>query len=287
MPYRRYGETAGSVLGELDGVKGLSASEALEFNCASRFLGTGAACNALDCALWDWRAQHLERPAWSLLGLSRPHPTTTAYTLGIDSPEEMRRAAKANAARPLLKIKLGGADASRDGERLRAVRRGAPGAELIVDANEGWTPKNLRDLLPIAEQAGVTMIEQPLPAGRDQALSSIDTPVLFGADESAHTSDSLRALQDKYQVVNIKLDKTGGLTAAIAMAQAAETQGFEVMVGCMVATSLSMAPALLLTAFARYVDLDGPLLLEKDREPGLNYRNSTVSWPDERIWGTP
>lgn len=287
VPYARYGQTVDTVLRELDPIRTLSVTQALDVECAERLLPAGAARNALDCALLDWRVQHLGQAAWTLLGLPEPGRVTTAYTLGIDAPGEMRRVAAANRRRPLLKIKLGGADAGCDGERLRAVREGSPGAELIVDANEGWTPRQLESLLPVAVDVGVAMIEQPLPAGGDETLSGLDSPVPIGADESAHTPEGLPALRNKYQVVNIKLDKTGGLTAALAMARAARAQGFEVMIGCMVATSLAMAPALLLAGFARFVDLDGPLLLNKDREPGLSYRQSLVEWPNERLWGTP
>lgn len=286
VPYRRYGESIASVLEQLDRVGKLGRTEALDFECANRKLNAGAARNALDCALWDWRARHLGEAVWTLLGLPEPRPTATAYTIGIDSPDGMYGAARANRARPLLKVKLGGADAARDDERLRAVRRGAPDAELIVDANEGWAPKRLQSLLPVAEAVGITLIEQPLPVGRDDALLKIDTPVSIGADESAHTAAGLGQLRGKYQVVNIKLDKTGGLTAGLLAVRAAQAVGLEVMVGCMVATSLSMAPALLLAGFARYVDLDGPLLLKQDREPGLVYRDSIVEWPSARFWGT-
>lgn len=287
VPYARYGETVESVLGELSGVGALSESEALDVDCANRLLPAGAGRNALDCAMWDWRAQSLGRTVWDQLGLPGPGLTATAYTLGIAPPDEMRERARANRHRPLLKIKLGGDDAAFDGDRLRAVRDGAPDAELIVDANEGWTPARLEALLPVADDVGVSMIEQPLPAGRDEALLGLDSPVPIGADESSHSARGLPALRGKYQVVNIKLDKTGGLTTALGMARAARAQGFEVMIGCMVATSLAMAPALLLAGFARFVDLDGPLLLRKDREPGLNYRDSLIEWPNERIWGTP
>ena len=287
VPYARYGETVDSVLRQLAAVAQLGVAEALDGECANRLLPAGAARNALDCALLDWRAQHLGRAAWELLGLPPPGAATTAFTLGIDTPEAMRRVAAANRHRALLKVKLGGADAGRDGERLRAVRDGSLDAELIVDANEGWTPRQLEALLPVAAATGVTLIEQPLPAGRDDALLNLGAPVRIGADESAHIPEGLPALREKYQVVNIKLDKTGGLTGAAAMARAARAQGFEIMVGCMVATSLAMAPALLLAGCARFVDLDGPLLLENDRKPGLNYRDSLITWPNERIWGTP
>ena len=287
VPYRRYGETVESVLRELAPVRAMSTAEALDAGRANSLLPAGAARNALDCALLDWRAQHLGQAAWNLLGLEKPGEATTAYTLSIGTPQEMRRMAAANRHRALLKIKLGGADARRDGERLRAVRDGSPDAELIVDANEGWTPQRLESMLPVAADTGVAMIEQPLPAGQDEALLNLNAPVMIGADESAHTPESLPALCNKYQVVNVKLDKTGGLSTALAMAKAARAQKFQVMIGCMVATSLAMAPALLLAGYARFVDLDGPLLLKEDRVPGLNYGDSQVAWPNERIWGTP
>ena len=242
VPYRRYGETVESVLRDLAPVRAMSTTEALDAGYANSLLPAGAARNALDCALLDWRAQHLGQAAWNLLGLEKPGEVTTAYTLSIDTPKEMRLMAAANRHRALLKIKLGGADARRDGERLRAVRDGSPDAELIVDANEGWTPRRLESMLPVAADTGVAMIEQPLPAGQDEALLNLNAPVMIGADESAHTPGSLPALRNKYQVVNVKLDKTGGLTTAVAMAKAARAQGFQVMIGCMVATSLAMAP---------------------------------------------
>ncbi len=285
VPYRRYDETVASVLAQLEPIRRLPQSHALDYECANRVLDAGAARNALDCALWDWRARKLGRSVWALLDLPEPRPVTTAYTIGIASPDSMGKAARANRARPLLKVKLGGVDAARDGERLRAVRAGAGDAELIVDANEGWSRDRLLAMLPVAEAVGVTLIEQPLPAGQDQALLQIDTPVSIGADESVHTADGLAALRGKYQVVNIKLDKTGGLTSGLATLRAARSLGFEIMVGCMVATSLSMAPAMLLAGSARFVDLDGPLLLAHDREPGLLYRDSVIGWPDTRVWG--
>ena len=287
VPYRRYGETVESVLAQLGRMTRIAQADALDFECANKLLPAGAARNALDCALWDWRAQHLGEAAWTLLGLPKPRSVATAYTIGIDSPEAMRRVAMANRRRPLLKIKLGGADAPRDDTRLRAVREGAPNAQLIVDANEGWTPEQLLALLPVAEATGVALIEQPLAAEQDDMLLNVRSPVLIGADESAHAPEGFRRLRGKYDVLNIKLDKTGGLTAGLASARAARGLGFEVMVGCMVATSLAMAPALLLAGLARFVDLDGPMLLKADRELGLEYRNSIIECSEHRLWGTP
>jgi L-alanine-DL-glutamate epimerase-like enolase superfamily enzyme len=245
-------------------------------------LPAGAARNALDCALVDLEAKTLGRRAWELFGKPAPHACTTAYTISLGSPEAMAEATAKAAHRPLLKIKLGGEG---DAERIAAVRKAAAESELIVDANEAWTPNNLERNLAACADAGVTLIEQPLPAGHDDALAHIRRRVAVCADESVHARDSLAALRDRYDAVNIKLDKTGGLTEAMAMADAAQALGFEVMVGCMVATSLAMAPAMLVAQQARYVDLDGPLLLARDRDDGLRYDGSTVYPPDAALWG--
>jgi L-alanine-DL-glutamate epimerase-like enolase superfamily enzyme len=242
----------------------------------------GAARNALDCALVDWEAKSRRQRAWDLLGRPMPKPCVTAYTISLGSPETMAAATEKAAHRPLLKIKLGG---DGDGERIAAVRRAAPKSELIVDANEAWTPSNLEPNLAACAEAGVTLVEQPLPAGWDETLGRIRRPVRVCADESVHDRQSLEALRGRYDAVNIKLDKTGGLTEALAMADAAKALGFDIMVGCMVATSLAMAPAMLLTAQARFVDLDGPLLLARDRDHGLHYDGSLVHPPDPALWG--
>jgi len=282
VPYPRYGDDPAVVAAAINAFQG-----PFERRELLHALPAGPARNAIDCALWDLEAKLSGQPAWQLAGVSRPVEIPTAFTLPLDSPSAMGQQARLEQWRPLLKVKLGSDDVAADIERLRMVRTQAPGVGLIVDANEGWTPARLEALLPVADDVGVSMIEQPLPAGRDEALLGLDSPVPIGADESAHLPGGLPALRGKYQVVNIKLDKTGGLTTALAMARAARAQGFDVMIGCMVATSLAMAPALLLAGFARFVDLDGPLLLRKDREPGLNYRDSLIEWPNERIWGTP
>jgi L-alanine-DL-glutamate epimerase-like enolase superfamily enzyme len=242
----------------------------------------GAARNALDCALWDLEAKRSAQPAYRLAGLAAPGPLTTAYTISLGSPEQMARDAGSAAARPLLKIKLG---AEGDGARIRAVRAAAPNAELIVDANEGWSAGNLEANLDACARAGDTLVEQPLPADADGTLAKLRRPILVCADESVHDVESLPHLAGKYDAINIKLDKAGGLTEALALATAAERNGFMLMVGCMVSTSLSMAPAILVAQRARVVDLDGPLLLARDRPDGLRYEGSTVHPPLPALWG--
>jgi L-alanine-DL-glutamate epimerase-like enolase superfamily enzyme len=242
----------------------------------------GAARNALDCAFWDLAAKRAGRPVHELLGLPAPQALTTAYTISLATSAAMAQAAAAAAGRALLKVKLGGAD---DPARIAAVRRAAPASELIVDANEGWAPDDLAQNLAAYAQAGVTLVEQPLPAGRDDALAGIARPVPICADESAHASASLAALVGKYDAVNIKLDKAGGLTEALVMARQAQALGLTLMVGCMVATSLAMAPAMLLAQRARVVDLDGALLLARDRPDGLRYEGSRIHPATPALWG--
>jgi L-alanine-DL-glutamate epimerase-like enolase superfamily enzyme len=242
----------------------------------------GAARNALDCALWDLEAKRTGKPAHELAGMAAPQRLVTAYTISLASPEEMAVATLKAADRELLKVKLGGAG---DPERITAVRRAAPHAELIVDANEAWTRQNLTDNLAACAAAGVTLIEQPLPDGHDDVLSAFRHPVPICADESVHARDSLAALCNKYDAVNIKLDKTGGLTEALATAEEAARLGLTVMVGCMVATSLAMAPAMLVAQRARLVDLDGALLLARDRLYPLRYEGSRVHPPSRALWG--
>ena len=281
VPYARYGETPEATLAAL-----LSMREALRKGLSRQALQTalpaGAGRNALDCALIDLEAKISGRRAWELLGRQAPRACTTAFTISLGTPETMAAATAKAANRPLLKIKLGG---DGDGDRIAAVRKEAPESELIVDANEAWTPANLEPNLAACEAVGVTLIEQPLPAGQDGLLARIRRPVAVCADESVHDRASLDGLRERYDAINIKLDKTGGLTEALAMADAARALGFEIMVGCMVATSLAMAPAMLLTPQARFVDLDGPLLLAKDRDGGLRYDGSTVYPPDAALWG--
>jgi L-alanine-DL-glutamate epimerase-like enolase superfamily enzyme len=279
VPYARYGETPETTKTAIEAldpalIRGGAPLRTL--------LPAGAARNAVDCALIDLDAKREGRRAWHLLGQPHPQPCTTAYTLSLASPAEMANAAAIAAHRPLLKIKLGTED---DRERLRAIRAAAPEAELIVDANEGWRADNLESMLDACAAAAVTLVEQPLPAEDDAALATIPRPVAVCADESAHDRGSLSRLVGRYDAVNIKLDKTGGLTEALAMAEEARALGLDIMVGCMVGTSLAMAPGMLLAPRARYVDLDGPLLLQKDRPEGLIYDGSTIYPPDAALWG--
>ncbi len=277
VPYARYDETLDSVAAQIAGLpEGISRADLQEA------LEAGAARNAVDCALWDLEAKQAGKRAWELAGLSAPRPEITAYTLSLDAPEKMEASARKHAHRPLLKIKLGTPD---DMPRLEAVRRGAPGARIIVDANEGWSAEVYSDLAPHLVRLGVALVEQPLPAGQDEALIGLERPVPLCADESCHDRASLPALKGKYDVVNIKLDKTGGLTEALALRDAALAGGYGIMVGCMVGSSLAMAPAVLLAQGADVVDLDGPLLLAEDRDPPLTYDEAGVHPSDAALWG--
>lgn len=281
VPYARYDETVDGVIATIlscaaDLKKGMT-REALQ----SR-LPAGAARNGLDCAFWDLEAKRGGRPAWQIAGIPAPKPVETAFTLSLGTPESMREAAAKNAARPLLKVKLGGEG---DVERIEAVRAGAPTSKIIVDANEGWSVEQYQALAPVLVKLGVTLVEQPLPAGKDDALLDIERVLPVCADESCHDRASLARLVGKYDAVNIKLDKTGGLTEALAMREAALAAGFDVMVGCMLGTSLAMAPAFLVAQGAPYVDLDGPLLLAADRDDPVRYEGSMMQPPAARLWG--
>ncbi len=281
VPYARYGETPDGTAAAISALRDALA-HGLDRAGLQQAMPPGAARNALDCAFWDLEARRSGRPVHALAGLPAPGPRVTAYTISLGTPEMMAEAARAAAAHALLKVKLGGAG---DPARIRAVRAAAPHAELIVDANESWNPADLANNLAACAEAGVTLVEQPLPAGRDAALADIVRPIPVCADESVHDRASLASLVGRYDAVNVKLDKTGGLTEALAMADEAERLGFSLMVGCMVATSLSMAPAVLLAQRARVVDLDGPLLLAKDRADGLVYADSQVHPPTPALWG--
>ena len=281
VPLARYEQT---VEGEAARLKELAQAVAggLDREALQSALPAGPARNALDCAFWDLEAKRAGKPAHVLAGLSLLRPVTTALTISLGTPESMAAAVQKIAQRKLLKIKLGG---DGDPARIAAVRRAAPQSQLIVDANEGWTEKNLAENLRACAEAGVTLVEQPLPAGRDHALASIARPIAVCADESIHDRASLASLAGKYDAINIKLDKSGGLTEALALAEEAERAGLAIMVGCMVSTSLAMAPAMLVAQRARVVDLDGPLLLAKDREGGLRYEGSEVFPADPQLWG--
>ncbi|WP_238366839.1 N-acetyl-D-Glu racemase DgcA [Mesobacterium pallidum] len=277
VPYARYDETLDSVTAEIEGLPAGFSHDDLP--C---LLPAGAARNAVDCALWDLKAKQAGKRIWDLLGLEVPGPEITAYTLSLAEPDQMRADAAKNAHRPLLKIKLGTPD---DMARLEAVRAGAPDARIIVDANEGWSAEVYADLAPHLVRLGVALVEQPLPAGEDEALIGMERPVPVCADESCHDRASLPGLKGKYDVVNIKLDKTGGLTEALALRDAARAEGYSVMVGCMVGSSLAMAPATLVAQGAMVTDLDGPLLLAEDRETPLRFDENGVHPPEAGLWG--
>jgi L-Ala-D/L-Glu epimerase len=281
VPYARYGETPDGIVAAIEMLRP-ALRQGLDRAALQRALGPGAARNALDCAYWDVNAKQTGRRAYELAGTDKPVPLTTAYTISLASSADMAAAAERAAWRPLLKVKLGGDDAA---GRIAAVRRAAPRAEIIVDANEGWSVDNVEDNIAACADAGVTLIEQPLPQDRDDALARIKRPIAVCADESVRDRASLDALAGKYDAVNIKLDKAGGLTEALALAAEAERRGFAIMVGCMVATSLAMAPAMLVAGRARYVDLDGPLLLAKDRDGGLRYEGSLIRPAESALWG--
>ncbi len=280
VPYARYGESIESVVAQIESLR-RDIETGTGRDTLQRLLPHGAARNALDCALWDLEAKIRDLSAFELAGLAPPEPVVTAYTLSLGTPEAMAAAARA-ANRPLLKLKLAG---DGDTERLAAVRAAAPAATLIVDANEAWSAANLDANLAACVAQGVVLIEQPLPAGEDAILAEIAHPVPLCADESLHDRADLAHLRGRYEAINIKLDKTGGLTEALALATAAEALGFQLMIGCMVASSLAMAPALLLAGRARYVDLDGPLLLARDRPEGLVYEGARVFPAAPALWG--
>ncbi len=277
VPYARYGETLESVAEEIAALPEDVTRDALQ-----ALMPAGAARNAVDCALWDLEAKRTGKRVWELAGLAAPGPEITAYTLSLNTPERMQAQAANHADRPLLKIKLGTPD---DMPRLEAVRAGAPGARIIVDANEGWSAGVYADLAPHLLRLGVELVEQPLPAGADDALLGLARPVPVCADESCHDRASLLGLAGKYDTVNIKLDKTGGLTEALSLRDAARAAGFGVMVGCMVGSSLAMAPAVLVAQGAAVTDLDGPLLLAEDRANALTFDAAGVHPPAAELWG--
>jgi L-Ala-D/L-Glu epimerase len=281
VPYARYGESVDSVRAQIEAMRP-QLGAGIDRRGLQTAMPPGAARNALDCAFWDLEAKRTKRPVHELAEIPAPLALTTAYTISLAAPEAMAETAKGAAGRSLLKIKLG---AEGDSARIAAVRAAAPQAALIVDANEGWNESNVAANVAACAEAGVVLIEQPLPEGQDQALAHMCRPIPVCADESVHDRSSLSALSGRYDAVNIKLDKAGGLTEALAMVAEARRQGFTIMVGCMVATSLSMAPAILIAQQARFIDLDGPLLLSRDRPNGLRYADSMVFPPSPVLWG--
>ena len=281
VPYARYGESTDSVIQEIRTIKS-DLEGGLDRERLQNLLRPGAARNAVDCALWDLDAKRVGASVAELAGLSPLKPLVTAYTLSLDTPENMYAAAKDARERPVLKVKLGG---DGDGERIAAVRDAAPDAKLIIDANEGWTAQNLQENLDACARMRVALIEQPLPANDDSALLSAERAVPVCADESAHDRTGLPSLIGRYDAINIKMDKTGGLTEGLALAKAAEASGLSIMVGCMLATSLAMAPAFVLAQLASTVDLDGPLLLAEDRKPCFHFEGSLMMPPEAGLWG--
>lgn len=281
VPYPRYDETPEGVVAEIESRRAAIESGLTRDDLLTA-LHAGAARNAIDCALWDLEAKQAGRRVWELAGLAEPAPCASAMTLSLDTPENMGRAAAAHAALPLLKLKVTGEG---DLERIRAVHENAPQARLIVDANEGWRPENVERMIAACAGARVELIEQPLPAAEDGALRGIDSPVPLCADESCVGIAGLNRLRGLYDFVNVKLDKAGGLTGALALTRDARSAGFGVMVGCMVGTSLAMAPAMLAAQLAEIVDLDGPLILAKDREHAIRYKDSLMHPPDASLWG--
>jgi len=281
VPYPRYGESLDSVSAQIESVR-REIEGGMERAALADALPAGAARNALDCALWDLQAKRSGRRAWELAGMAAPPPVVSALTLSLDTPENMAVAARASAHLPLLKLKVTGEG---DLARVQAVRGGAPDARLIVDANEGWRPEMLDSLLPALADLGVEMVEQPLPAGDDDALIGRALAIPVCADEACHTRADLDRLEGRYPMINVKLDKAGGLSEALALVREARARGFQIMIGCMVGSSLAMAPALLLTPMAEYIDLDGPLLLARDCQPALRYDGMTVYPPEPQLWG--
>jgi L-alanine-DL-glutamate epimerase-like enolase superfamily enzyme len=280
VPIARYKQTCASVITQIDSTK---ATLNLDRDRLQELLPAGAARNALDCALWDLEAKRSGKRVWELANIRIVDGVDTAFTLSLDAPERMAIAAKTHASAPILKLKLGGDDL--DLARVEAVHHATPAAHLLIDANESWSPEHYRKIVPRLKQLGVKLIEQPFPADADEVLEMLDHPVPVCADESCHTSADLRRLTNRYEVINVKLDKTGGLTEALCLCERARESGFSLLIGCMVGTSLSMAPARLLARAADYVDLDGPLLLARDREHPLPYGNGRIGLPSVKLWG--
>ena len=282
FPYARYGEDIDSVQKQLNSVRS-EIEHGLDRQALLNVLAPGAARNAVDCALWDLEAKRAGVRVWDLADLPAPEPVTTVYTLGVDEPAIMGERARENSDRPRLKLKMTGDGA--DLERVRNIHKNAPNARLVVDANEGWSIEQYLEYAPQFKELGVEMIEQPLPSTDDEQLSGVDRPIPVCADESCHDRATLKSLVGKYDMINIKLDKTGGLTEALNLRDAALKQGLGIMVGCMIGTSLAMAPGILVAQEAAIVDLDGPLLLAEDRAPGLSFTGSVIHPPEACLWG--
>ena len=280
VPIRRYNQTIESVLAQIESVKTATPPDRLRLQ---EILPAGAARNALDCALWDLAAKISGKRVWEMANISIVSEIETSFTISLDAPEEMGAAAELNAAAPILKLKLGGDNV--DLARVEAVRDSAPVARLLIDANESWSPDHYKKIVPALKRLGVELIEQPFPANADDVLENLEHLVPVCADESCHTRADLPRLKNRYDAINVKLDKTGGLTEALVLAARARASGFKLLIGCMVGTSLGMAPARTLAGADDYVDLDGPLLLARDRDHGLPYQNGRIGLPAKELWG--
>lgn len=280
VPIKRYGQSAESVLAQIDSIKG---ERTLNRQVLQELLPAGAARNALDCALWDLEAKRAGKRAWELADLPLVDEVETSFTISLDTPENMAGAAAAAAELPILKLKLGGDNL--DLLRVESVHKTALSARLIIDANESWSPDHYRKIVPTLKELGVELIEQPFPADADEALETLNHPIPICADESCHTTVDLPRLKHRYEVINVKLDKTGGLTEALRLCESARETGFKLLIGCMVGTSLGMAPARVLASTAEYVDLDGPLLLARDCDHALPYGNGRIGIPPRELWG--
>lgn len=280
VPIRRYNQTSESVLAQIEIVK---RDKNLDRQKLQKLLPAGAARNAIDCALWDLEAKRSGKRVWELAGIPMVNHVQTAFTISLDTPAKMAAAAKANSSLPILKLKLGGDDV--DLARVEAVRGATPNVRLIIDANESWSPEHYRNVARKLKDLAVELIEQPFPADSDEILETLDHPIPVCADESCHTTADLARLKNRYQMINVKLDKTGGLTEALRLCDQARENGFKLLIGCMVGTSLSMAPARVLASAADYVDLDGPLLLSRDRDHGIGYEKGKIDIPSRELWG--
>ncbi len=280
VPVKRYNQNTESVLAQIELVKD---EKNLDRQQIQKLLPAGAARNALDCALWDLEAKISGKRAWKLADIPIVHQVETSLTISLNTPEKMAATAKTHATLPILKLKLRGDDL--DLARVKAVREAAPAARLFIDANESWSPSHYREIVPSLPGLGVELIEQPFPADADEVLETLDHPVPVCADESCHRTADLPRLANRYEMLNVKLDKTGGLTEALMLTRRARETGFKLLIGCMVCTSLAIAPARLLASAADYVDLDGPLLLARDRQHGLSYQNGRIGLPSRQLWG--
>jgi len=280
VPIARYNQTTASVLAQIESIKSV---RDLDRDKLQHLLPPGAARNALDCALWDLEAKITGKRVWELANIAIVPEVETSFTISLDTPEKMAAAARAAANSPLLKLKLGGDDL--DLARVEAVREAAPPARLLIDANESWSPEHYRKIAPALKELGIELIEQPFPADADEVLETLEHPVPVCADESCHTSADLLRLKNRYGVINVKLDKTGGLTEALRLTERARESRFKLLIGCMVCTSLGIAPARLLASAADWIDLDGPLLLARDRDHGIAYENGRIGLPSRQLWG--